>query len=71
MKTMLKTLLKNKMFWIYVSLATVFVFGIILQFENCEWAIYPIFAAFGYCAIIGLIMIVYAWIINPIKSLFK
>lgn len=68
---MLKTLLKNKMFWVYVSFINVAIFGGLYAITDVEWLMYPVFASFGYCAIIGTIMIVYAWIVNPIKSLFK
>lgn len=57
----------NKTFWLKASIAVAVVFGIIYQFPYMDWAIYPVFAAFAYCAVLGLIMIVYAWIINPIK----
>lgn len=57
----------NKTFWLKAFIAIAIVFGIIYQFPNCDWAIYPVFVAFGYCAGIGIIMIVYAWIINPIR----
>lgn len=59
----------NKTVWIEISIAIVFVFGAILQIPGCEWAIWPIFAAFLYCFVIFIIMMVYVFLINPIKYL--
>lgn len=64
-------LLKNKMFWVYVSFAIVLVFGGLYAMFGNEWLMYPVFMAFGYCFVLSIVMIVYAFIINPLKKFLK
>ena len=58
----------NKTVWIEISIITVFVFGGLYAWLEYEWLMWPVLASFCYCAIIGAIMIVYAFFINPIKN---
>lgn len=64
-------LLKNKTFWLLISMIVFIFFGVLYSFLEVEWLMYPVFAALAYIVVIGLIMIAYAWIINPLKNLFK
>lgn len=61
----------SKAYWLQFSIAIVPFFMALYSIFKYEWLTWPIFAAFGYCLGIAIVMIVYAWIINPIKSLFK
>lgn len=58
--------MKSKLFWVFISVITAFVFGILFILFEKEWLLYPIYVSFGYCAVLGVIVIIYAWIINPL-----
>lgn len=60
---------KDKVFWLYESIFQVIFFGIIYQFPHMEWAQWPMLAGFIYPIIFGSVLIVYAFLINPIKYL--
>lgn len=61
--------IRSKLFWVFISVVTTFVFGILFIIFDKEWLLYPVYVAFGYCAALGTIAIIYAWIINPLKYL--
>jgi hypothetical protein len=58
----------NKMLGLYISGGAVIVFGIIYQFPHMEWALYPMLFGYVYPLIIGVAMLVFAFIINPIRN---
>lgn len=56
----------TKIGWLGISLLCVLVFGILSNFY--EWAYWPAILAWVYPTIFGIVGIIYAWIINPIRS---
>ncbi len=65
----LKALLKLKIFWVLLFMILAVTFGIIYASTNIV-----IFAKLAIISMVvpilfGFIMLIYAWIINPIKSL--
>jgi hypothetical protein len=60
---------KTKVGWLYVSMAQVVLFGIIYQFPSMDWAFYPMVAGYIYPVALGVVLIAYAFIINPINHL--
>ena len=58
----------TKIGWLLISLLSAFIFGIIADRTDCEWCSYVMYASFVYPVILTLIMIVYAWFINPIRD---
>ncbi len=61
-------LLKNKTFWLLVSIIVTIVFGTLYSWLGGQWLIVIACLGFGYCFIFGIIMIVYA-VINSIKDI--
>lgn len=56
----------TKIGWLAISLLSAITFGILGNYY--EWAETAMFISFIYPVVLTLIMIVYAWIINPIRS---
>lgn len=64
-----KTLLQifgTKIGWLFVSLFLTVIFGVLSNFY--DWAEIPMFISLIYPVGLSLVMIVYAWIINPINE---
>lgn len=61
-----KVLFKNKLFWLDVSMICFVVFGVIQNWFN--WALTPMYISIIYPIILGIVMIIYAFIINPLKN---
>jgi hypothetical protein len=57
----------TKIGWLVITILSTLIFGILSNFY--EWAVIPTFISLIYPVCLTLIMIVYAWIINPIKDL--
>lgn len=55
----------TKIGWLFISLIFTFIFGCLTNWF--DWAIYGVYISLVYPVLLGLIMIVYAWIINPLK----
>ncbi len=63
----------TKIGWVFISMICVVVFGClspygILSEYGADWCLYPMLAGLVYLLGISLIMIAYAWVINPINS---
>lgn len=64
-----KTLLQifgTKIGWLFISLFLTVIFGVLSNFY--DWAEIPMFISLIYPVGLSLVMIVYAWIINPINE---
>lgn len=53
----------NKLNWLYISLLVALPFMILSRWY--DWAIYVALIGWIYPVILGLTLIIYAWIINP------
>lgn len=67
----MKKLLKNKLFWLLVSIIIMIPSIFLYRKTNIDFYNYVFLVALAYPVILTIIMLVYAWIINPIKSLKK
>lgn len=67
MKNYLIQLFCTKVGWLAVCMVLVVVFGALSNF--IEWFEYLMFASLAYPVILGIVMMVYAFIINPIRRL--
>lgn len=59
----------SKVFWMKASMFVVFFFSGVHYFIDWNWLMWPVFAGFAYLFVLGMILIVYAFVINPIKNL--
>lgn len=71
MKYLLLRLLFSKLGLLLLSLIFVFIFGIIASITNYEWATIGLYISLIYPVGLAFLMIIYAWIINPIKEFRK
>lgn len=56
----------TKIGWLAISLLSAITFGVLSNWY--DWAEIPMFISWVYPVVLTLIMIVYAWIINPIRD---
>lgn len=70
MKNKIISLLKNKLFWLILSIISSVTFGFIYETPyDLSYKLMLISLIYPVC--LTIVMLVYAWIINPIKSLKK
>lgn len=69
MKTILTQLFCTKLGWLAICVVLVVIFGTLSNW--IDWMKYLMFASLIYPVILGLIMILFAWVINPIKNRIK
>ena len=69
MKTILIQLFCTKLGWLAICLVLVVIFGTLSNW--IDWMQYLMFASLVYPTVLGLIMILFAWVINPIKNRIK
>lgn len=67
MTKFLKQLFLTKLGWIFISFI-MSSFFLWLANLGYDWALYAAYPFFGYIAVIFLIMMAYAWVINPIRD---
>jgi hypothetical protein len=63
---MLQQIFCTKIGWLFIFLFLSLVFGILSNW--IDWCEYAMFISLIYPVGLSLVMIVYAWIINPIKN---
>ena len=72
MKLKLISLFRTKLGWMYISMFLLVVFTCLSThsgfIDGYEFFDYALLAPLGYLVGLALIMIVYAWIINPIRE---
>jgi hypothetical protein len=56
----------TKIGWLAISLLSALTFGLLANIY--DWAYWPAILSWVYPVVLTLIMIVYAWIINPIRD---
>jgi len=71
MKYLLLRLIFSKLGLLLLSLIFVLIFGIISSITDYEWANIGLYVSLIYPVGFAFLMIIYAWIINPIKQLSK
>lgn len=59
----------TKIGWLAISVLSAITFGILGNYY--EWAAIAVYISFVYPVVLTLIMIVYAWFINPIREYKK
>ena len=59
--------LPNKVELLFICMGLVVIFGVLSNFF--DWALYVCFICLAYPVGFSLVMLAYAWIINPIKAL--
>jgi apolipoprotein N-acyltransferase len=64
----LKWLVSTKLGWLIISFLWIGTFMIIDDNIESNWAFYVALPGFAYIIILFLIMIAYAWVINPWKE---
>lgn len=57
----------NKMLWLYITGALYIIFGVLTNWY--DWAVLPMFISLAYPFELGIVMIFYAFVINPINNL--
>lgn len=57
----------TKVGWLAVCMVGTVLFGTLTNWY--DWAVYPMFACLAYCVGLGLVMMAFAWIINPIRKM--
>lgn len=68
MKKVLVQIFCTKIGWLGVTLLLAFIFGLIADRTDCDWCAYVMYACFAYPVGLTIVMIVYAWIINPLRD---
>jgi membrane protein YdbS with pleckstrin-like domain len=58
----------TKIGWLFLTLALAVVFGVIADRTDCNWCSIAMYICFIYPVVLTLIMLVYAWIINPLRD---
>lgn len=58
----------TKIGWLAITCILAIIFGILTNFIDSEWPYYAMIISFLYPAGLGLVMMAYAWIINPIRE---
>ena len=71
MKLNLKERIKRPLFWVSVLLITSVVFGFVYKFTGMQWSYYAAIGPWGLLIPFAVVGIVFAWIINPIRSLIQ
>lgn len=69
MKQTLTELFCTKIGWLIISLVGVVLFGALTNVY--DWAVYPMFVFLAYPVTLGAIMMIYAYVINPIRNYRK
>jgi len=68
MKNALRWLVSTKLGWLIISFLWIGTFMIVDDNIESNWAFYVALPGFAYITVLFLIMITYAWIINPIRD---
>ncbi len=65
----LKQIFCTKIGWVCICMVLSVIFGILTNWF--DWAYIGVLVSMTYPVILTLIMLAYAWIINPLRKLFK
>lgn len=55
----------TKIGWLFICLFLTVVFGVLSNWF--DWAEYAMYISLAYPVVLSIIMLIYAWIINPLK----
>lgn len=68
LKNILVQIFCTKIGWLLLTIVLAVVFGVIAQNTDYEWCAYAMYICFLYPVGLTIVMIVYAWIINPLRD---
>lgn len=58
----------TKIGWLFLTLGLAVIFGVLADRLDCVWCSYVMYTCLIYPVVLTIIMIIYAWIINPLRD---